>query len=168
MFLQFAAKSPALVEFVRFDVWVWEKLKKTEMMRFIVISAVLALAQGLTPSSFLSSSDKSRLKTLFQAGLSEENNLSYAILGLKLLGEQVPNPGDLCKKLQTNIDNADVTSERIFSSTSAAKVLGSCTLKPNAKVGQVLYKAHFSVESARRELQLFWKFYAVNKLARRT
>ena len=80
----------------------------------------LALTEALTPSSFISTNDKSRLKTVFDSSL-KDDSVSYAILGLKLLGESVSNAGDLCKKLQSNIDSADVTSEKLFAATSAAK-----------------------------------------------
>jgi len=115
------------------------------MLRFFVICTVFALAQGLTPSSFLTSFDKARIKGLFESNLNDPGTVSYAILGLKLLGETVPNGAELCKVLQANIDKAEASGDAIFTATSAAKALGSCTLKANAEVGKVL-KSESSVQ----------------------
>lgn len=112
------------------------------MLRFLVICAFVSLGQSLTPSSFLSANDKTRLKGLFETALQDPSSVSHAILGLKLLGETVP--ADLCNILQANIDKVDVNGETIFAATSAAKALGSCALKPNAQASQVCQGAIFS------------------------
>merc|ERR1711988_230425 len=123
------------------------KEKQGKMLRFLVIFTVFALAQGLTPSSFLTSVDKGRIKGLFVSNLNDQSSVSYAILGLKLLGETIPNGAELCKVLQANIDKPEATGDAIFAATSAAKALGSCTLKPNAAVTKVL-----KLESSVQEL----------------
>jgi oligosaccharyltransferase complex subunit delta (ribophorin II) len=117
------------------------------MLRFFVICTVFALAQGLTPSSFLTSFDKARIKGLFESNLNDPGTVSYAILGLKLLGETVPNGAELCKVLQANIDKPEASGDAIFTASSAAKALGSCTLKANAEVSKVL-----KLESSVQEL----------------
>ena len=126
------AKSPGFV---------WEttrrKIGLAKMLRLFAIFAVFVVGQALTPSSFLSTVDKSRFKSLFQSSLADESAISYAILGFKLLGETAPNAGDLCAKLQAGIDKPDVSAATLFASSAAAKALGSCTLKPNAQAGQV-------------------------------
>ena len=109
------------------------------MLRLFVIFAVFVVGQALTPSSFLSTVDKARLKGLFEASLSDEASVSYAILGLKLLGETIPNGAALCKTLQGNVDKASVSVETIFAASSAAKALGSCALKLNAQATQVYF-----------------------------
>ena len=113
------------------------------MLRLFVIFAVFVVGQALTPTSFLSTLDKARLKGLFEAGLADEASVSYAILGLQLLGETIPNASGLCKTLQANLDKNSVTAEAIFAASGAAKALGSCTLKLNDQANQVLYKAYF-------------------------
>ena len=113
------------------------KEKQGKMLRSFVFFTVFALAQGLTPSSFLTSVDKGRIKGLFVSNLNDQSSVSYAILGLKLLGEAIPNGAELCKVLQANIDKPEATGDAIFAATSAAKALGSCTLKPNAAVTKV-------------------------------
>ena len=114
-----------------------------KMLRLFVIFAVFVVGQALTPTSFLSTLDKARLKGLFEAGLADEASVSYAILGLQLLGETIPNASGLCKTLQVNVDKNSVTAEAIFAASGAAKALGSCTLKLNDQANQVLYKAYF-------------------------
>merc|ERR1739844_174685 len=124
--------------------WIWgfdtsffsRKDKIEKMLRFLVICAFLSIAQSLTPSSFLSANDKTRLKGLFETALQDPSTVSHAVLGLKILGETVP--ADLCSILQANIDKADVNGDTIFAATSAAKALDSCALKPNAQASQVL------------------------------
>ena len=107
------------------------------ILRLVVIFAVFVVGKALTPSSFLSTVDKARLKGLFEASLSDGNSLSYAILGLKLLGETAPNAEDLCKKLQANVDKSNVNVEALFAAASAAKALGSCNLKLSTQATQV-------------------------------
>ena len=109
------------------------------MLRLCVIFAVFVVGQALTPSSFLSTVDKSRLRGLLETSLKDEASVSYAILGLKLLGETIPNASGLCKTLQANVDKDGVSTEAIFAASSAAKAIGSCTLKLNAQANKVLY-----------------------------
>merc|ERR1712110_90377 len=102
--------------------WIWgfdtsffsKKDKIEKMLRFLVICAFLSMGQSLTPSSFLSANDKTRLKGLFETALQDPSTVSHAVLGLKILGETIP------------------------AATSAAKALDSCALKPNAQASQVL------------------------------
>ena len=108
------------------------------MLRLCVIFAVFVVGQALTPSSFLSTVDKSRLKGLFETSLKDDAAVSYAILGLKLLGDTIPNVAGHCKTLQANVDKDGVTAEAIFAATSAAKAIGSCSLKLNAQASKVV------------------------------
>ena len=106
------------------------------LKQIAVFLSLVVIIQGLTPSTFLSQSDKSRLKKLFQDSLNDESSISYGILGLKLWGENVS--GDLCKKVQAIVDKEGVNSENLFAATSAAKALGaSCVLKLNTQATQV-------------------------------
>jgi len=117
------------------------------MLRLFVIFTVFVVGQALTPSSFLNTLDKARLKGLFEANLADEASVSYAVLGLTLLGEPVPNANGLCKTLQANVDKASVTSEAIFAATGAAKALGSCSLKLSDQATKVVANSAGSVSS---------------------
>ncbi len=109
------------------------------MMRLLVIFTMFVVGQALTPSSFLSTVDRSRIKAMLDATTrgQDEASVAYAILGYKLLGETAPNSADLCKKLQSAIDKPDVSVASIFQSSMAAKALGSCSLKLNSAANQV-------------------------------
>ena len=107
------------------------------ILRLAVICAVFVVGQALTPSSFLSTVDKARLKQLFESSLADESSLAYAILGLKLLGQTAPNAGDLCKKLQAHSEKADVSVEALFTAASAAQALTACSLKLNTQATKV-------------------------------
>ncbi len=110
------------------------------MYKFVtVFLGLLAFSSALTPSSFLSASDKKRLTDLFNSNLSGNDlSLSYAVLGLKVLGSNPGNAADLCKKIQASLDSDKVSAEALMAATSAAKSLGSCPLKLNAQASQIL------------------------------
>jgi len=94
----------------------------------MLLSAAI-LGQALTPSSFLSTVDKARLKAVFDTGLATDSDipsLSYAILGYKLLGETLPSTTSLCTSLSSASDDTSV--ETLYLASSAATALG-CPLK---------------------------------------
>ena len=106
----------------------------------LVLFSVAMLGQALTPSSFLSTVDKDRLKKVFQTSLGQEDapSVAYAILGYKLLGETAPNAGEACKKLQKAVDAKDVQVSAVYQASAAAKALGgSCSIKLSSAASQV-------------------------------
>ena len=58
-------------------------------------------------------------------------------LGLQLLGQKISNSGEICKILQDQIDSSSVIPYKLFTSSSAAQTLGSCSLKLNTHASQV-------------------------------
>ena len=109
-----------------------------KMLKLFVIFSVCVVGQALTPSSFLTTVEKSRLKGLFEASLHHET--AHSILGLKLLGghSKLNAAGELCKRLQSQIDGSSVTISDLYKTSLAAKSLGSCSLKLNTHASQVL------------------------------
>ena len=107
------------------------------MLKFFVIFCFCVVGQALTPSSFLTTVEKSRLKDLFEASLHQET--PHSILGLKLLGgrSKLNAAGELCKALQSQIDGSSVTISDLHKTSLAAKSLGSCSLKLNTHAIQV-------------------------------
>ena len=106
------------------------------MLKLFVIFCICVVGQALTPSSFFTTVEKSRLKDLFEASLHQET--AHSILGLKLLGGHSKlADGELCKRLQTQIDGSSVTISYLFKTSLAAKSLGSCSLKLNNHASQV-------------------------------
>lgn len=90
-----------------------------------VLFSVALMGQALTPSSFLSTVDKDRLKRVFQSALGHSDDLPsvhYAILGYKLLGDTAPNAQDLCKKLQAKL--SDTSLINIYQASTAAEAIG--------------------------------------------
>ena len=62
---------------------------------------------------------------------------ALSILGLQLLGQKISNSGEICKILQDQIDSSSVIPYKLFTSSSAAQTLGSCSLKLNTHASQV-------------------------------
>ena len=109
-------------------------------LHLLVIFSMAMLGMALTPSSFLSTVDKERLRSVFKASLAQEDlpSIAYSVLGFKLLGETAPDSANLCKKLQEGIDAKDVTVAAVYQATVAAKALEGCTLSPSSAVTQVI------------------------------
>ena len=109
------------------------------MLRHTLLSWVLlaATASALTPSSYLSSGDRARLKTVFEAALAGDDaaSMSAGVVGLGLLGEAVPKGQDICNKLKPKLGAS-------LSETYQAAVAGEtlkCQFKPAADVTKVTY-----------------------------
>ena len=58
----------------------------------LFLFAVAVVGQALTPSTFLTTVDRARLKAVFEAAqpYTDSANAHYSILGLKLLGATIP------------------------------------------------------------------------------
>jgi len=102
------------------------------------------MGQALTPSSFLSTVDKERLRKVFADALGKEDvpSVSYSILGYNLLGETAPNPEALCQKLQKFADAPEASSvANAYQLSAAAKQLPGCSVKLGAKLSQAVSAA---------------------------
>jgi hypothetical protein len=114
----------------------------------VLFSSLAILGQALTPSSFFSTVDRSRLKSVFDAAVSDKSadlsDLHYAILGYKLLGETAPNAQDLCKKMEAKLDAKSMSS--VFHWAVAGKEL-KCAIKASADVSKVRMIANVSPSS---------------------
>jgi len=108
------------------------------------------MGRALTPSSFLSTVDKERLRKVFSDALGKEDvpSVSYAILGYNLLGETAPNSQALCQKLQKFADAPEASVANAYQLTAAAKQLPSCSVKLGAKLTQAVSAALASDGSA--------------------
>ena len=104
----------------------------------VLVSALAIVGQALTPSSFFSTVDRSRLKAVLDAAVaakdSDLGSLHYTILGYKLLGETAPNSQELCKRLEAKLDAKSLLS--VFQWAVAGKEI-KCTLRPAADVNKV-------------------------------
>jgi len=82
---------------------------------------------ALSPSTHLTTQDKSRIAALFTNALSGDTaSLHYSVLGLTLLGEEVKDKTALCKSLSSFSNDANV--ETLFHASGTAAAL-KCPLK---------------------------------------
>lgn len=88
----------------------------------------ISVSNALTPSTFLTASDQSRLKKVLSTAfpLSDLITGHYAVLGYALLKEKVPTSEDTCKFFNSKIDKKRL--ETIFHATSASKLVANCKI----------------------------------------
>jgi Oligosaccharyltransferase subunit Ribophorin II len=96
-------------------------------------------------ASFLSGTDKDRLRNVFKTSLAQEDlpSVAYSILGYKLLGEAAPDSANLCKKLQKGIEGQDVQVVAVYQAVVAAKAIDGCSLQLSAAASKVPPKIRF-------------------------
>ncbi|CAG5124850.1 unnamed protein product [Candidula unifasciata] len=102
------------------------------MARVLSVVALLAFAvvgQAVSPSTFVTSQDRARLKSVFEAAAPYPDTQSayFSISGLKLLGAAIPNAQDACKQISKVIDGGNVAS--IYYAATAASALGNCKIE---------------------------------------
>ncbi|TRY63519.1 hypothetical protein TCAL_04893 [Tigriopus californicus] len=122
-------------------------------MRFLCLfMACLSLSwvgHALSPSSFFSTTDKSRLQGVFEsalkAGMAEKEDFPLAVLGLTLLGQTVADAKGVCQKMQTAFTGNSLN--RLYLISQAGQDL-KCGLKAAADVSQTLKSALTSSDSS--------------------
>ncbi|XP_060564168.1 dolichyl-diphosphooligosaccharide--protein glycosyltransferase subunit 2-like [Ruditapes philippinarum] len=92
--------------------------------------AVAVVGQALTPSTFLTTVDRERLRSVFESAqpYTDAANAHYSILGLKLLGATIPKEQEVCRSVTSSVEANSVASW--FHASSAAKALSGCKLSP--------------------------------------
>lgn len=136
---------------------------KTVGVSFLMLIATLACVSdgATTTASYLSASDRIRLKEVLNVGwdLQDLPSVHYAVLGYKLLGETVQKPQEVCKFLLENAGSGTGTPESLYYVSSAWKSLASCGTLPVDNVvktlGEVLERETSTVPDL---------FYAVQAL----
>lgn len=107
-------------------------------MKLLILLTLALTGQALSPTSHLTSADKSRLKAVFIQNCDPETditNVHYSVLGLKLLGEDVPNLDQLCAAAAKLSDDSSV--ENLFAASGTAAALG-CSFKLGPKATEAL------------------------------
>ena len=121
-------------------------IKPLWLFAFAVLSTGLMGGRALTPSSFLSTVDKDRLRKVFadsiaKDGINDLPSVSYAVLGYKLLGDTSVLEGAkadvICKKLQDGVNSAEANVANAYQAASAAKELKNCKLKLGGAASKV-------------------------------
>ncbi|XP_070209693.1 dolichyl-diphosphooligosaccharide--protein glycosyltransferase subunit 2-like [Littorina saxatilis] len=100
----------------------------------LILLAVAVVGKALTPSTFLTTVDQQRLRSVFEKAspYPDLQSAHYSILGIKLLGGTLPNAQDTCKFLQAKVDAGNIPS--VYYASGAAKALGGCKFDvPNAQ-----------------------------------
>ncbi|XP_076083162.1 dolichyl-diphosphooligosaccharide--protein glycosyltransferase subunit 2-like isoform X1 [Mytilus galloprovincialis] len=122
--------------------------------------AAVVVGQALTPSTFLTTIDKARLKSVFEAAfpVNDVINAHYSILGLKMMNIPVPNSQEACKKVTSLVDAKSVSS--LYHASGAAKALGSC--KVNAANAQTFLSE--SIKNTASVADIFSAFFALKNL----
>ena len=108
-------------------------------LHLVVVLSLAVLGSALTPSSFLTGSDKDRLRKVFKTSLAQDDlsSVAHAVLGFKLLGETVPDSTAVCKKLQKGADGSDLTAAGAYQAVVASKAVDGCTLQLSAAASKV-------------------------------
>ena len=118
-------------------------IKPLWLLAFAILSTGLMGGRALTPSSFLSTVDKDRLRKVFADSIAKEDlpSVAYAVLGYKLLGDTSVLEGAkadaICKKLQSGANSAEANVANAYQAASAAKELKGCKIT----LGQTASKA---------------------------
>ncbi|KAI0208719.1 Dolichyl-diphosphooligosaccharide--protein glycosyltransferase subunit 2 [Lamellibrachia satsuma] len=108
----------------------------------VVLFALTVVGQALTPSTYFTTVDKERLRTIFlSAEPYQPDNLQavhYSVLGLALLGAGHVEPSKSCAVVQKGVDSDSV--ESLFYASSAARSLGAvhCKLTVGSQAKSVL------------------------------
>lgn len=124
---------------------------------FLLLACAIA-GQALTPSTFITTVDRTRLKAVFDSARPYQDlpSVHYSILGYKLLKETISNTQEACNYINKNVDPKSI--ESLYHATAASKALGSCKLESIGGAPQTLVNA-LAEESSVPDL-----FYAVSAL----
>ncbi|ESO85997.1 hypothetical protein LOTGIDRAFT_220939 [Lottia gigantea] len=138
-------------------------MKTLEMANHLSVTllfAVVVVGQALTPSTFLTTLDQNRLKSVFEAAhpFTDVTNAHYGILGLSLLGSTVPNAQEACKNINSNVDKTSIAS--LYHASSAAKHLTGCKLN----VGDVQSLLEGAIKSDGDVVNIFHAVFALKNL----
>ncbi|KAG8446174.1 hypothetical protein GDO86_013866 [Hymenochirus boettgeri] len=91
---------------------------------FLWSLTLLASAQALTPSHYLSQADVDRLKETLENPVSTLENSYYYVVGLKALGYNVLDEQAACSFIKSNLDSGNVDS--LFYASQASQALPKC------------------------------------------
>lgn len=95
------------------------------MMRTVLLCVTVLVSPllSISPSSYLTTSDKARLSSLFSSSLQGDTaSLHYSVLGLKGLQETVPSTSELCAQVSKANNEANV--ETLYHAAEAGAALG--------------------------------------------
>ncbi|XP_064653150.1 dolichyl-diphosphooligosaccharide--protein glycosyltransferase subunit 2-like [Lineus longissimus] len=126
----------------------------------LVFFALTVVGQALTPSSYFTTVDQKRLRSIFEAAqpYTELASAHYSILGLTLLGSPIPKPEDACSFIKSKMDTKSV--EMMFHASSASKMLPNCKIAGDG-AKQMLTDA---IKEDAAVVTIYFAFFALKNL----
>ncbi|KAK6168009.1 hypothetical protein SNE40_021919 [Patella caerulea] len=127
----------------------------------LLLFAVFVVGTALTPSTFLTTLDQARLKSVFEGAqpYNDVANAHYSILGLTLLGATIPNAQEACKSLSEKLDESNVAS--LYHAASASQYLTKCKINVGGGVQKLLDD---TIREDANVVDIFNAFFALKKL----
>ncbi|XP_033219779.1 dolichyl-diphosphooligosaccharide--protein glycosyltransferase subunit 2 [Belonocnema kinseyi] len=127
----------------------------------LFFASVIAEAPSST-NSYLSDSDRTRLKKVIEPGFKLESvsAVHYAVLGYTLTGDSIPQTAEICKFLLQSVgDGSSLTPDTAYEIITTWKTLKTCQALPVASITKSLTAVIEKESSTIPEL-----YYAVNSL----
>nr|KAF6330904.1 ribophorin II [Myotis myotis] len=106
---------------------------------FLLALIIIANAQALTPTHYLTKHDVERLKASLDHPFTSLESAFYSIVGLSSLGAQVPDVKKACAFIKSNLDPSNVDS--LFYAAQASQVLSGCEISISNETKDLLLAA---------------------------
>lgn len=106
---------------------------------FLLALTIIASAQALTPTHYLTKHDVERLKASLDQPFTSLESAFYSIVGLSSLGAQVSDVKKACTFIKSNLDPSNVDS--LFYAAQASQVLSGCEISISNETKDLLLAA---------------------------
>uniref|UniRef100_A0A8W4FF31 Dolichyl-diphosphooligosaccharide--protein glycosyltransferase subunit 2 n=1 Tax=Sus scrofa TaxID=9823 RepID=A0A8W4FF31_PIG len=100
---------------------------------------IIASAQALTPTHYLTKHDVERLKASLDRPFTSLESAFYSIVGLSSLGAQVPDEKKACTFIKSNLDPSNVDS--LFYTAQSSQALSGCEISISNETKDLLLAA---------------------------
>lgn len=116
---------------------------------------------SVTPTAFLTPEDKSRLKGVFDRAWSLQDlpSVHYAILGYRLLAQEIPDSQRICKFIQSKAEGSP-KSDVLYHVTGAASELEKCSVTLSAQAVKSLDAVLNETPSVQ---DIFFSFFSLKR-----
>ncbi|CAI9154618.1 unnamed protein product [Rangifer tarandus platyrhynchus] len=106
---------------------------------FLLALTIIASAQALTPTHYLTKHDVERLKASLDRPFTSLESAFYSIVGLSSLGAQVPDVKKACTFIKSNLDPSNVDS--LFYAAQSSQALSGCEISISNETKDLLLAA---------------------------
>uniref|UniRef100_A0A672F8M2 Dolichyl-diphosphooligosaccharide--protein glycosyltransferase subunit 2 n=1 Tax=Salarias fasciatus TaxID=181472 RepID=A0A672F8M2_SALFA len=114
-------------------------MDRSGLLGWLLFSLALAGAQALTPAHYLSLSDVARLQNLLSQPFSDLEAAYYSVIGLTKLGATVPDHGEVCQFLKSQVDPTSVDS--LFFAAETSQAISGCEIPVSNETRDILLAA---------------------------